>query len=246
MFNPPKTMKDQSSLKPHQAAFVAACLVSVAFWFVPFLRWLTVPLQYLNTHVHEAWHALAAIATGGDVSHIQVHANGNGETYTAGGSALVISSMGYVGAALVGAMVIALAHSGKAARTALIVLAVVLGYSLVVWVRRDAFGMASALGWIVVLGLAAQFLDDRKRLFAAQFLGVQQCLNSIQSLLFLVHISGFGASSDAKNMEMISGIPAIVWALAWCAVSIGLMVVALKVSWRSMSTSKGRVPEWVP
>ena len=78
-------MKTQNSLRPHQSAFAIAALVSVILWFLPFLRWATVPLQYLNTHIHEAAHAITTVATGGMVANIEVHANGNGETYTTGG-----------------------------------------------------------------------------------------------------------------------------------------------------------------
>lgn len=234
-------MKDQSSLRPHQAAFTIACFVSVALWFLPFVRWITVPLQYLNTHIHEAWHALSAMSTGGIVSHIEVHANGNGETYTSGGNALLISTMGYVGATLVGAGMIAFAHTPKAARSALLALAAALGVVLILWVRGDVFGMASGLVWIGILWLIANYLDDEKRLFAAQFLGVQQCLNSVQSLFFLVQISGFGVEqSDAGNMQRFTGIPAIVWAILWCAVSFVAMYYALRFSWRS---SNSPVPE---
>lgn len=225
---------DQNSLRPHQSAFVIACIVSVALWFLPFLRWLTVPLQYLNTLVHEAWHALMALGTGGIVSHIEVHANGNGETYTAGGSNLLISSMGYIGASLVGAAMIAFAHTPKAARATMIGLSAVLALIVLAWVRRDPFGIFSAIAWIVALWMMARYLDDEKQLFAVQFLGVQQCLNSIQSLFFLVQISGFGVrQSDAGNMQRFTGIPAIVWAAMWCAISLAAMFYALKLSWNS-------------
>lgn len=236
-------MKAQSSLKAHQSAFGVACVVSVVLWFLPFLRWVTVPLQYLNTHIHEAWHALAAVATGGQVAHIEVHANGNGETYTMGGSNFLISSAGYIGAALVGALVIALARTPKTARTALIVLSVVMAYSLLVWVRRDIFGMATGLAWIAALWGLAFYLDDEKKLFAAQFLGVQQCLNSIQSLFFLVQISGFGVKeSDAGNMAKLTHVPAIVWSVLWCGVSLALMFFALKFSWRQLPNQTSSEP----
>lgn len=238
-------MKDPNSLRPHQLALITACIISVALWFLPFLRWATVPLQYLNTHIHEAWHALATVATGGMVSHIEVHANGNGETLTMGGIGFLISSAGYVGASLVGAAIIASARSPKAAKTTLTLLGIAIAYALVVWVRRDVFGIASAAVWIVALWAMAYRLKNDHLVFAAQFLGVQQCLNSIQSLFFLVKISGFGATqSDAGNMQNATGIPAIVWSVLWCAVSFALMIWALRFSWRSSPSPESSAPEW--
>lgn len=180
-----------------------------------------------------------AIATGGMVSHIEVHANGNGETYTLGGSNFLISSAGYLGASLIGAAMVALSRNPRMARAVIIGAAVLVGYSLLVWVRRDMFGMASAAAWIFVLVIAAVKLSDEHKLFAAQFIGVQQCLNSLQSLFFLVRISGFGIQqSDAGNMQQLTGIPAIVWAVVWCGVSIALMLWALKSSWGSSQTNQ--------
>jgi hypothetical protein len=239
-------MKNQNSLRPHQAAFAIAAVASVVFWFVPFLRWVTVPLQYLNTHIHEAAHALAAVATGGVVSNIEVHANANGETYTAGGINFVISSAGYLGAALVGALVIAFARTPKTARIALFALGAFVGYSLLVWVRGDLFGIVSAFGWILALIGLALYTNDQNRLFAVQFIGVQQCLNSIQSLFFLYQITGFGIKqSDAGNMERMTHIPAILWAILWCLVSLALMFFALKFSWNSLPKQVSSEPEVV-
>lgn len=228
---------NRNSLKPHQYALLMATIVSVALWFIPMLRWASVPLQYLNTHIHEACHALAAVATGGYVSHIEVHANANGETYTSSGIQFFISSAGYVGASLVGALIIFLARSPKAAKAVLVGLSVMMAYSSIVWVRGDMFGIVSGIVWILAILGVAFYFDDSKRLLAAQFIGVQQCVNSIQSLFFLVKISGFGVlQSDAGNMENATHIPAIVWSVLWCAVSFVLMGVALRASWRGASS----------
>lgn len=241
-------MNRQNSLKAHQTAILTATVVSIVLWFVPFLRWVTVPLQYLNTHIHEACHALTAVATGGMVDHIQVHANGNGETYTAGGSEFLISSAGYVGASIVGALILVLAKNGRAAKGVLIGLAVVMGYSLIVWVRQDVFGIASAIAWIAALVAMAIYLKDETRHWVAQFVGVQQCVNSVQSLFFLVKISGFGVrQSDAGNMQAATHIPALVWSILWCLVSFAAMGFALSISWRGESKTPGS-PEskWAP
>ena len=86
--------------------------------------------------------------------------------------------------------------------------------SILISGANRGIGMATALAWIAALWAIAFYLDDEKKLFAAQFLGVQQCLNSIQSLFFLVQISGFGVKqSDAGNMENLTGIPAVVWSV---------------------------------
>ena len=72
----------------------------IVSWVVPILSLLTLPLQYLYTHLHEIGHAIVAAGTGGHDIEIKVFANGSGVTTSLGGSQLLISPAGYVGATL--------------------------------------------------------------------------------------------------------------------------------------------------
>jgi hypothetical protein len=63
--------------------------------------------------------------------------------------------------------------------------------------------------------------------FAAQFVGLQQCLYSLTSLLQVWQISGFTyGHSDAKILQQATGVPAIAWASLWLVAS-GAMVLAV-------------------
>ena len=54
-----------------------ACLVA---WVVPVLGYLMLPIEYLNTHIHELFHAIAAVGTGGRADKILVFPDASGVT----------------------------------------------------------------------------------------------------------------------------------------------------------------------
>ena len=220
-------------LAGHRAALLGATAVSATAWFVPAIASVLRPIQYLNTHVHELCHALAATATGGEAQKILVHSNGSGETPVLGGITLIVASAGYVGAAAIGAVLIAFGRDEKQARALLGGISGLLALSLLVWVRGDLAGVAWGAFWAVTLGACAIFTRGQASVFAVQFVGVQQCVNALLALTTLLEVSyGTDVQSDAMNMQNASGIPAIVWAAVWAAIGLLLVVAALRRAWR--------------
>lgn len=221
-----------NKLKRSQSMLLGAGLLSVLLMVVPALSLLSMPLVYLNTHIHELCHALAAWATGGNVLKIEVFSGGNGVTYTSGGMGVIISSAGYVGAAAVGAIMIALAKNEKGARLSLNILGGSLAISLLLLVRGDVVGLATGAFWCALAFVCAARLKQDALLFAAQFLGVQQCLWSVVALFVLWKINQIpGIQNDAVNAENLTHLPAPLWAFGWAAISFALMWVALKRAW---------------
>ncbi|HVT13802.1 MAG TPA: M50 family metallopeptidase [Fimbriimonadaceae bacterium] len=222
------------TLRPHQSTLVLAAVVSVVLWLVPYCGWLLLPLVYLNTHIHEMCHALIAVGTGGQVEFIRVFANGGGVTPVMGGNLTLISTAGYIGATIIGGLMIWFSRSEKGSATMLRILAVLLLISLLMWVRGDWVGLLSSVFWIAALFAIPSLLKRNQLVFAAQFLGLQQCLNSIQGLYVLLKISAYGGpDSDATNMARYTGIPAMFWALLWGAIGLGMLWVTLRSAWKS-------------
>lgn len=222
-----------------------AALATVAIWFVPFLNFAFYPIQYLNTHIHELCHALSALATGGGVSHMQVFANGSGVAYTLGGIGLVIASAGYVGASLIGGWLISMGRTEKGARTALWALAGTLGFGSLLWLRGDAVGVLTAVFWVAAIAICARSLSGLNLRFASMFLGMQQCLASLQSLWVLLNInamSGMPIENDAAIAAEMTLIPALFWALLWSGLSLGLMGLGFRRAWSDSSSSRVESP----
>lgn len=226
-------MSQKKTLRPHQVAIIAAALVSLAAYITPVLNLIFLPLRYLNTHIHELCHALAATATGGDALFIKVFGNGSGVTPVGGGNLLLTASAGYVGAVLVGAGMVVVGRTPKAAALVLKGIAIAIAFSMVVWVRGDIIGVGSGIAWAVGLWLLAVFLNGPKVVFVAQLVGLQQCLNALQSVYALLQISTYPElQSDAKLLESAIGVPAMVWAVLWSAFAIVLVVLSLRKAWK--------------
>lgn len=231
-------MKSQS-LRPHQTALLSAALVSAVIMAVPVLQLALLPLVYLNTHVHELCHAIATQGTGGEVAGegMKVFANGSGVTPALGGNTAILASAGYLGASLVGMLILMIGRTEKTARIVLRTMAVVMGIGMLAWLRGDAIGVASGVFWVVALLGIAQYAKGMTLLTLTQFIGVQQCLNSINSVFDLFQISArTELHSDAKIMQAHFALPAVFWAGMWCVISVGLLTLGLRKAWGTPPT----------
>jgi len=219
-------------LRRDQSLLLFASGAAFLLWMVPIGRLVLLPLVYLNTHIHELCHALAAIATGGSVKEILVYQDGSGLTPVFGGWLPVVASAGYVGSSLVGAAMIFFSRSERGARATLIVLAVSLSLSMILYVRGDWVGVVSGFAWIGILIALAKFLKPGSAIFASQFIGVMQCLNAGYSILTLLKITAVTEiQSDAALMQKATMVPAMVWAVCWAALSLILLVLTLLRAW---------------
>jgi hypothetical protein len=223
---------NRSTLKPHQTAILTAAVATIALWMIPGVQWVLLPLNLLNTHIHEACHALVSQSTGGYVHHILVHADGSGVTPVSGGSLFLTAMAGYVGASLVGLGIMIGSRNEGGARLTMRILAGVLALCMLLWLRGDGVGLVSGVFWIGALFAIARYATGPTLLFLAQFVGIAQCANAFQSLYMLLQISAVTtAHSDARLMEGVTGIPALAWAGIWCLFSGLLATLGLRKAW---------------
>ena len=215
---------------------IIASVISLAIWLVPLFRPILTPLIYFNTHIHELCHALVGIATGGSVERIVVEANGSGHALIGGGSLILTASAGYVGSALVGAMMIAGTKDARGARAMLYTAAGFLALSMIMFVRGDVVGVMSGFFWIAILAAAGLWLSDDGRILAAQFVGIQLCLTAAHAFFTLLNLSmSSEAMTDAETLEKATGLPGMVWATAWLLVSGVAVAASLYRAWHSNS-----------
>ena len=220
------------ALRKDQRLLIWASVASLAVWAVPFLRPVLLPLIYFNTHIHELCHALAAVVTGGSAYPILVSADGSGVTVTIGGSPFLLATSGYVGSAIVGGLLIFGSRSVEGAKKMLWVAAGFIALSMVFFVRGETVGVLAGLGWLAALVAMAVWLKGDAKIFAVQFLGIQQCLTSVYAFLTLLAItSSSRGHSDATNMEKATHLPAMFWAVVWLLTALAAMGFAIKASW---------------
>jgi len=108
-------------------------------------------------------------------------------------------------------------------------------------------------GTLLTLGLVAvaKFANSRLATFFLSFLAVQCVLNALldlKTVFFLSTPFAPGMPSDAVNMANATGIPALVWASVWIAVSVGILLLTMRlyVSGRKKQFSLDQAFEPVP
>lgn len=201
-------------------------------WIVPGLGLLYLPLRYLDTHLHEMAHAIAALFTGAAGIEIKVFADGSGVMQAFGGWQLVVSPAGYVGATIFGAIMILMSRKPETARAALYGIGGVLAFSMAFWVRGDFVGVFSGLFYAVGLLLAGRFLGDTGAVLLLQFVGLQQLLTAFQSVIHLLALNTLASrENDAAILAQATGIPALFWSLAWSGVSLAVVALTLRAVW---------------
>lgn len=190
------------------------------------------PLRLFVVLLHEVSHGLAAVLTGGRIVSIALSPREGGLCTTAGGWPLVVSSAGYLGSALFGALFLVLGVRGRprAHRVATGVLGAALLLLTLVWVR-SAFGFVYGLAVGSLLLGVARWLPEGASSFALRLLGVTSLLYApwdITSDLILRSVP----SSDASALARMTGVPSLAWGVLWLAGSLAVAFFAVRRSAR--------------
>jgi hypothetical protein len=232
--------------RPQAMTLLIATALSLLLWFIPYVEFLTYPFRIFVTFIHEGGHALAALLTGNSVASLSVHMDTSGLTYTSQGglfSQIFISSAGYLGSMIFGALLLALIRKAVAARI------VLLACGIYVFTLTMIFGLFKPVFWFgawsgipftlfagitiaAALVLIAKFASARVAAFFTSFLAVQCVLNALydlKTLFFLSNPFAGSAHTDAVNMAAATGIPAILWALIWIVVALGILWFAMRL-----------------
>lgn len=213
-------------------------IVSLVCWQMPFANVFLYPFKLFVTTVHEACHALVARLTGGNVQMISIAPDESGLTLSAGGIRPLISMAGYLGTAVFGGMLI---WWGKRPAEARFILQMIGTVILALTVFYGGGGIFSFVSMLIIgagiLWVSRKANDAACHMFLLM-LAVQTTLNSVLDIQTLFLASVMGAQhSDARNMESMTGIPAIVWSVLWGAIALCILTFSLWISYRPGSNS---------
>jgi hypothetical protein len=232
--------------RPQATLLITAAVISIVLWFIPFAEIVTYPFRIFVTFIHEGGHAVAALLTGNSVESLSIATNASGETYTSVGSTfsqMFVSSAGYLGSMAFGAFLLVLIRKAIAARLVLVGSAVLIfALTLVYGLIKPALSgvVSSALPFTILAGTflsvglvaVAKYARPRVATFLVSFLAVQCVLNALLDLKTVFFLSSpFGPTvpTDAVNMANATGIPALLWSVAWIAIAIGILAVTMRL-----------------
>jgi hypothetical protein len=218
------------------AALWLAAAVSLGLSLTPWAPVLLYPFRLFTTWAHECGHALAAVLVGGQVAAVTIAPDTSGLTHSllpAGRLARgVVASAGYLGAAVVGCLLMAATRVEHAARAVLGTVATLMLLSLAFWVR-NLFGAVAVLTWAAALIVLARRGIGPVPRFGLGLLAVQVALNSVYDIRVLFLVDG---ASDAATMAELFLAPAWFWAGAWIVTATALLVAT---SWLTTPAAPG-------
>jgi hypothetical protein len=202
-----------------QAAMIAGFAVYFAalwyLWYTP----VVYPLKIFVVLLHEVSHAVALVLTGGQVESITLNPMQGGATYGRGGLPLVTLSAGYLGSLGFGALLVMGAQSRRLSSRVLLGLVGGLVLALTLLYIRNGFGFAFGLlfGSALVVGSRRLPLTWNRGILVV--LGITSVLYAIldikSDILDRPHLQ-----SDAAMLAELTGIPTVVWGVAWIGVAI--------------------------
>lgn len=237
--------------RPQVKLLLIATLITVGLWFIPYAEYLVYPIRLFVTFTHESSHALVALLTGGSVQSLTISADGSGVVYSASSSligTLLTSSAGYVGTMIFGVVLLYFIRKNFPPQKILFILGAFVGVMTIVFgVVSPIFHFLSlqvplsTVAFTVIAGTliagalmaTAMYASPRVANFVVAFLAVQCLMNAISDLKTVLFINspliGSDMHSDASNMAAATGIPGMLWVVIWIGVSIGFLLLGLRM-----------------
>jgi hypothetical protein len=203
--------------------WVAAAL-SLGLSLTPWGKLPLYPFKLFTTWVHECGHALMTLLLGGSVSSIMIEPDTSGVTRSlvpAGRMARgLVASSGYLGATVVGCLLMAATRVEKWARAIVWAVGALMLLTLVIWMR-NVFGFVVVLAWGAGLVALAREASGQASRFVLSLLAIQVALDAVYDIRVLFQVDG--GHSDAETMASLFLLPAWLWASAWMLTSVGML-----------------------
>ena len=214
-----------------RAAFLAGFLCYFAGLWVLWPTAAIFPLKLFVVLLHEASHALAALATGGTVDRIVLTADEGGATLVSGGSPFIMLSAGYLGSLVWGLALIELAGARALfARFALGSLSAIL-LAVAAFLVRNLFGFLFTLLFGALLALAARWLPPSIQKIILTVLGMTSAMYALLDIRSDI-LTRPEVRSDAAMLAELTHVPTLVWGLLWSAIAITAVLFAVRRAWR--------------
>ncbi len=205
-----------------------------------YLLWSTpvaLPLKILVVFFHEAAHAFAAIATGGEVLSIEVNARQGGVMWSRGGNRFLVASAGYLGSLLIGVGLFLSALKSGADRVILFGLGLMLAVLAALYIR-DGFSFLFTIGAALIAFVVGGFLPNAISDLLLRVVGSASMLYVPWDIVTDTILTGPrlpGMQSDAAAIAAQVGGTEAIWGAIWLLISIVVILGVIRVALRSPS-----------
>lgn len=184
------------------------------------------PFRIFVVFLHEISHGLAAVLTGGAIESIGLSVDEGGVCRTRGGWPFLILNAGYLGSLFWGATFLVLGERRTRSRSAIATIGAFTLAATLLYVRT-LFGFAyGLLAGSALLAVAAKLRPAVSEVLLAA-IGATSALYAVWDIasdVLLRHSN----QSDAAALAALTGIPAVVWGVAWMALSVGVLGYVIK------------------
>ena len=226
-------------MRPRSAILIAAALLYIISAYVPFGHEALYPLTLFTTWVHEMGHGLTALVLGGQFDHLEIYRNAGGLAYAfakPGWQEAAVAAGGLLAPPLVGALILAIVHGPRRARSCLGFFAAALVLSMAVYVRTPV-GIASMSVVALALAFAAWRAAPDHCVILAQVLAVVLALDTVTRMIgyaFMSHVelNGQNDRSDAGSIADNLGGPVFVWGIVITVLALAMLAAGLWLAWR--------------
>jgi N-acetylneuraminic acid mutarotase len=191
------------------------------------------PLRVLVVLLHEIFHALAALATGGGVNTIEVISHRTGLTSLYGGVPAIVYSAGYAGTAFFGAVLLGSTYRWPVKRSLYLGIGVLLLANTLLFVRNPfgwMYGLVAGLFFITLF-----FVEFPFSAYVMDLIGVL-CVVDV-----FYDITGFYLAysrNDAAILSRIVGLPYYVVLSIWTVAAAVMVGAAVAVTWNNLTPQK--------
>ena len=221
--NPLHKIKYVSAIFWRFRYYILSAAATLVFWDSVLIK----PFRVFVVLIHEFCHALASLATGGQVLEIRARLDESGYTFSQGGFFPLISAAGYVGSAAIGALLIWASRLPQAQRFLVLILGG--GSVAMIALYTPLGGLDFYLG--LVIGVALVWIALKSGRWSAAvgtWMGIMLCLYSLHD--FRTDLWMYPEKTDAGLLARYWGLPALATpiALSWVLVSLSLMYRAMR------------------
>lgn len=215
-------------------------VVSLVCWQMPYVNWALYPFKLFVTIMQLGCQALATRVTGGTPGFLVITPDLQSGTLPTGGMPALILSAGYIGCSLVGAALIWFGRKPSEAKGIL----QALGAATLVLTVFYAGGGYFSFGAMLVTGLLLIAISNKgSEMFCHMLLLMLSVQTALKPVLESVAMIWYSLNPDivstAKQMETVTGVPAIVWSVTWSLASLVILSGAFWITYKPSKDQAG-------